>query len=148
MTTAGWVGMWSHEISTGVTAFFGGDRSWHAATTMFYELHTEKKDSNTKVGDFITLEGGVGRSFMEGAVSAGLAYYAQWKATEDRIEGLPGLLAPGKNKVFGVGPELTVPFFATGPWAGLVTLRYQWELGAQSAFEGQMFNVSVTLARI
>ena len=142
------LGMWSHEISTGVTAYFDDDHIWHAATTMFYELHTEKKDSNTKVGDFITLEGGVGRSFMEGASSAGLAYYAQWKATEDRIEGLPGLLVPGKNKVFGVGPELTVPFFATGPWAGLVTLRYQWELGAQSAFQGQMFNVSVTLARI
>jgi len=142
------LGMWSHEITTGVTAFFDDEKNWHAATTMFYEMHSEIEDSNTKVGDLITLEGGVGRSFMDGAGSVGLAYYAQFKATDDRLEGLLALLLPGRNKVFGLGPELTMPFFATGPWAGLVTVRYQWELGAESAFEGQMFNVSVTLARL
>ena len=41
-----------------------------------------------------------------------------------------------------------MPFFATGPWAGLVTVRHQWELGAESAFEGQWLKLSVTLARI
>ena len=85
---------------------------------------------------------------MDGAGSVGLAYDAQFKATDYRPERLLALLLPGRNKVFGLGPELTMPFFATGPWAGLVTVRYQWELGAQSAFEGQMVNVSVTLARL
>lgn len=98
--------------------------------------------------DLVTLEGGVGRSFIQGAASVGLAYFAQWKVTDDRLEGLPSLLLPGKNKVFGLGPELTMPLFASGPWAGLVTVRYKWELGAESAFEGQWFHLSVTLARI
>ena len=142
------LGMWSHEIMTGVTAYLDENKNWHAAATMFFELHSEKEDSNAKVGNLVTLEGGVGRSFIDGAASVGLAYYAQWKASDDRIEGLPSLLLPGRNKVFGLGPELTMPFFATGPWAGLVTLRYQWELGARSAFEGQWFKLSVTLARI
>ncbi len=142
------LGMWSHEIAAGFTGFLDEEKSWHAATTMFLELHSEKEDSDVKVGNLVTLEGGVGRSFLQGAGSAGLAYYAQWKATADELEGLPGVLLTGKDRVYGLGPEVTMPFFASGPWAGLVTLRYQWELGARSTFEGQMFTVAVTLARI
>jgi hypothetical protein len=41
-----------------------------------------------------------------------------------------------------------MPFFASGPWAGLVTVRYIWELGAQSSFEGQTLFVAATIARI
>ena len=142
------LGMWSHEISAGTTVYFDDDRSWHAATTLFYELHTEKEDSETRAGDLVTLEGGVGRSFLQGAASAGLAYYAQWKATDDRLEGLPSLLLPGRNKVFGIGPEVTLPFFTSGPWFGLVTARYQWEFGAESWLQGESFNISLTLGRI
>ena len=142
------LGMWSHEIAAGITAYLDDEKNWHAATTMFYELHSKKKDSDTKVGDLVTLEGGFGRSFIQGAGSVGVAYFAQWKATADTLTGLPGLLLPGKNKVFGIGPELTMPFFASGPWAGLVTLRYQWDFGARSSFEGQTFNIAVTIARI
>ena len=142
------LGMWSHEITAGFTAFLDQQRSWHVATTMFYERHSSKEDSDVRVGDLVTLEGGVGRAFIQGAANLGVAYYAQWKATEDRLEGLPGVLLTGRNKVYGVGPEVTMPFFASGPWAGLVTVRYLWEFGAESAFQGQMFNVAVTLARI
>ena len=142
------LGMWSHEIAAGMTAYLDDEKNWHAATTMFYELHSGKEGSDAKVGDLVTLEGGVGRSFIQGAGSVGVAYFAQWKATADTLTGLPGLLLPGKNKVFGIGPELTMPFFASGPWAGLVTLRYQWDFGARSSFEGQTFNIAVTIARI
>ena len=143
------LGMWSQELSAGLTAYFDDDRTWHAATTMFYEIHGDKKDSDVRVGELVTFEGGVGRSFIQGAASLGLAYYAQWKTTRDDLGSLPlNLLLTGKNRVFGLGPEVTLPFFATGPWAGLLTVRYQWEFGAQSSFEGQMFSVAVTFARI
>lgn len=78
----------------------------------------------------------------------GLAYVAQWKASEDTLGDLPSLLLTGKNRAFGLGPEITMPFFASGPWAGLVTVRYIWELGAQSSFEGQTLFVAATIARI
>lgn len=143
------LGMWSHELSAGLTAYFDDDRNWHAATMMFYEIHGDKKDSDVQVGDLVTLEGGVGRSFIQGAASLGIAYYAQWKATRDDLDSLLlNLLLTGKNRLFGLGPEVTLPIFATGPWAGLLTARYQWEFGAQSSFQGQMFSVAVTFARI
>ena len=39
----------------------------------------------------ITIEGGLGRSWYEGALSAGVAYYAQWKLTEDTLGDLDEL---------------------------------------------------------
>jgi len=45
---------------------------------------TAKKDgTNIRVGDLLTVEGGLGKSFMQGAVNVGIAYYAQWKLTDD-----------------------------------------------------------------
>ena len=35
-----------------------------------------------------------------------LDYYASFKLTDDRIEGIPGILIRGKNKVFVLGPEV------------------------------------------
>ena len=142
------LGMWSHEISAGFTAFFDEQKNWHAATTLFYEIHTDKEDTDVRVGDLVTLEGGFGRSFIQGAASVGLSYAAQWKASEDTLGPLPGLLLTGKNRAFALGPEVTMPFFATGPWAGLLTVRYHWEFGARSSFQGQTFFAGVTLARI
>ena len=55
---------------------------------------------------------------MEGAVNVGLAYYAQWKLTDDDF-GLDLPLLPnrrlGKHRVYGFGPELTVPLATKKP---------------------------------
>jgi hypothetical protein len=38
--------------------------------------------------------------------------------------------------------------FAKGPLVGLVNLRYTWEFGAETNFEGGNFLISFTLARL
>jgi hypothetical protein len=68
--------MWSFEFFAGTTIYIDEAKSWHFATTAFYETHTEKKDTDIRVGDILTLEGGLGKSFMYGALSVGAAYYA------------------------------------------------------------------------
>jgi hypothetical protein len=37
------LGMWSFEFSAGATIYFDKAKTWHFATTAFYEIHTEKK---------------------------------------------------------------------------------------------------------
>jgi hypothetical protein len=108
------------------------------------DFQSEKKDSETKVGNILNLEGGVGRDFLKGAASAGLAYYATFKLSDDRIEGLPGILIRGKNRVWGLGPEFTLPLAAKQTVYGFVTVRYQWELGARTTTEGGAWNVMAT----
>jgi hypothetical protein len=73
------LGMWGNEFSAGTTLYFDQGKKWHAAGTGFYEIHTSKQDLDSKTGDVFTLEGGVGRAFIQGYANAGLAYAGQWR---------------------------------------------------------------------
>ena len=140
------MGMWTHEFLAGTTVYFDGERKWHASATAFVELNSKKKDSETKVGEILTVEGGVGRSFLGGGVNVGAAYYGQWKLSYDTIDAGPlGTVKPlHRNRVYGLGPEVTLPVVAKQRLIALVTARYQWELGARSTLEGETFNVFAT----
>jgi hypothetical protein len=142
------LGMWSFELLAGTTLFFDEAKSWSFAATVFYETHTTKRDTDIKVGDLVTLEGGFGKSFMEGAVSVGLAYYGQWKVTDDDVgRDLEMLLEGrrlGRNRVYGFGPEVTVPIATKSKLIALINARYFWETGARTTLEGQTFLVTAT----
>jgi hypothetical protein len=89
--------MWGHELFAGTTVYLNDARTWHAATLANLDFQSEKEDSETKVGNILNLEGGFGRDFLKGAASAGLAYYATFKLSDDRIEGLPGILIAART---------------------------------------------------
>ena len=78
-------GMWTYEPFIGTTLYFDQARTTSLATTAFWEFHGDKEDTNVKVGQILTLEGGLGKSFLGGGLVIGGAYYAQWKLTEDRL---------------------------------------------------------------
>ena len=80
-----------------------------------------------------------------------MAYYAQWKLTEDQLFEfeLPGqtpigVSVPGKHKVFAFGPDLTLPVASKSKLFALVNVRYMWETGAQLKTEGQTLIVNAT----
>jgi hypothetical protein len=139
------LGMWGHEVFAGTTVFFDEKKSWHAATTTALEFHSGKHDSDAHVGTLLTLEGGFGRDFLMGAARMGLAYYAQWKLTDDTLTGLPALIVRGKNRVAGLGPEVTVPIATKQTVYGFLTARYHWEIGARTTTQGGAFNVLLVL---
>ena len=139
------LGMWGHEVFAGSTVFFDEKKAWHAATTGAIEFHSGKEDTDARVGTLFTLEGGLGRSFLMGAASVGLSYYAQWKLTEDTLIGFPALILQGKNRVAGLGPEVTIPIATKNTVYGFLTARYQWEMGARTTTQGDALNVLVVL---
>jgi hypothetical protein len=141
------LGMWTFEPYLGTTLYFDEAKSWHFATTAFYEMHTEKKDTEIKVGDILTLEGGFGKSFMQGALTVGAAYFAQWKITQDDFGQeivLPEGREIGKNRVFGLGPEATIPLATKSKLIALLNLRYFWDMGARTTLDGRTLVVTVT----
>lgn len=134
------LGMWSYEAFAGTTVYFDEARTWHFAGTAFYETHGKKEDTDIRVGDILTIEGGFGKSFLDGAASVGVAYYAQWKITRDDFGVTPPsgpLLA--KHEVYGIGPEVTLPLASKSKLYGFANLRYFWETGARTALEGEAF---------
>ena len=139
------LGMAGQEILFGTTIYLNEERSLHAATAATFDFFSEKKDSETKVGNILNLEGGVGADFLKGGLVAGLAYYGTFKLTDDQFDvRLPPRLLPDKNRVWGLGPEVTLALASKQAVYGFVTVRYQWELAARTATEGAAWNILVT----
>jgi hypothetical protein len=140
------LGMWAQEFIVGTTVYLNEQRTLHAATTMAYDIQSSKKDSDTKVGNILNLEGGVGGDFLGGGLTAGLAYYGTFKVSNDRFDNpLWEVLVRGKNRVWGLGPEVTLAIAAKRTVYGFVTLRYQWEMGAKTTTEGAAWNIMATI---
>lgn len=144
-------GMWAYEPFVGTTLYFDEERTASFATTAFWEFHSDKEDTDVKVGQLLTLEGGVGKSFLGGGLIIGGAYYAQWKLTEDQLGSftLPGggSFDPrlnNKHRVFGFGPDVTLPVASRSKLFALVNVRYFWEVGAQSTTEGRTLVITAT----
>ena len=117
-------------------------RSVHAATVATFDLFSEKKDSETRVGNILNLEGGVGADFLKGGLTTGLAYFGTFKVTDDQFDTrLPKRVAPDKNRVWGLGPEVTLALATKQAVYGFLTVRYQWELAARTATEGATWNI-------
>ena len=84
------LGMWSYEIFGGTTLYLDQDRTWSFAATAFFDLRprpTGRKRIRTfeSAMSLLTIEGGLGKSFLQGAASAGVAYYGQWKLSSDDL---------------------------------------------------------------
>ncbi len=139
------LGMWSHELSLGTTLYLNEKKSFHLATLATYNINSEKRGTNQKVGDTLSLEGGVGVALMKGYANVGAAYYTQWKMTRDENYNFPPGFS-GKHRYIGIGPEFntvlpiskTTPFFAT--------FRYLFETGNRTATQGNVLFFGVTIA--
>jgi hypothetical protein len=144
-------GMWTYEPFLGTTVFFDEKKTLSLAATAYWEFHGHKEDSDVKVGQILSLQGGLGKSFLGGGLVIGAAYYAQWKVTKDQLRDfvLPGgheigLDFPNKHKVFGIGPDVTLPIATKSKLFALVNARYLWETGARVKTQGQTLAVTAT----
>ena len=138
------LGMWGHEPFVGTTMYLNESRQWHAATLASFDFQSKKEDSETKVGNVMHLEGGLGGDFLKGGLTAGLNYYASFKLTDDRIEGLPNILLRGKNKVFAFGPEVQLALAKNNTLYGFLKVNYQWETYARTTTQGSELTVLAT----
>jgi hypothetical protein len=140
--------MWVNEIDFGGTVYPDAGKKWNVSTMMFYDFNQKKNNADIKVGNILTLAGGIGRSFLKGAANAGVAYGAQWKTTHDSGSDIPALVSITNGRVFGIGPEISAPVFARGLNVGLVSFRYMWLVGPKTALGGQALNISFTFAHL
>jgi hypothetical protein len=139
------LGMWGHELAVGTTVYLNELRQWHAATLATFDFQSKKEDSDTKVGNVMNLEGGVGGDFLKGGVTTGVNYYATFKLTDDQIEGFPDILIRGRNRVFAAGPEVQLALAKHNTLYGFLKMNYQWEVNARTTTQGRALTLLVTL---
>ena len=138
-------GMWGHELQLGTTVFLDGKKQYHAATIVSVDFQSKKEDSETKVGNTLFLEGGVGGDFLKGGLTAGLAYYGGWKVSDDHIEGFPFVNVLGKNKTFALAPEASLALVRKGTLYGFLRVAYYWEVYARATTKGSAFTFGLSL---
>ena len=117
--------MWGHELAVGTTVYLD-EKKYHGAAMVSVRLQSKKEDSETKVGNEMNIEEGIGGDFLKGGLSAGLVYYWSGKLTQDHIEGFPEILIRGKNKVFALGPEVSLALAKKNTVYGFLKVNYQW----------------------
>jgi hypothetical protein len=137
-------GMWGHELAIGTTVYLNASRQWHAATLASFDFQSKKEDSETKVGNAMNLEGGVGGDFLKGGLTVGLNYYTSFKLTDDHIDGFPDILIRGKNRIFAVGPEAQLALAKNHTLYGFVKVNYQWETYARTTTQGSELTILAT----
>ena len=137
-------GMWGHELMAGTTVYLNEARTFHAATVATFNFQSEKEDSETRVGNAMNLEGGAGADFLDGGLTTGLVYYASFKLSDDDIEGIPGILIRGRNRVFALGPEVQLALARKGVLYGFLKVNYQWEVYARTTTQGSALTVLAT----
>jgi hypothetical protein len=142
------MGMWTHEFSAGTTLYFDTKKTFNFSAIAFLETHSKKKDIATKVGNIISLEGGLAKTFYKPITgfpipvifNAGPIYYIQAKVSEDHIPVGNTFFTGSKDKIFAWGLEFNVlhPKIRT-------SLGFRWldELGARNRFEGSTFLITL-----
>lgn len=140
------LGMWSHELSTGVTVYPDEKKQWNVATNAYYNIQSQIKGTNRKAGNVLSLEGGVGRTFCQGLCNVGVDYYTQWKVTNDKFPNVPtGFFS--KHRYYGIGPEINGVIPISAKTLAIFKVAYFKELGNRVATQGQSIIMSVTLAK-
>ena len=125
------LGMWSQEIQAGTTVYLDANKKISAATTAYLELHSNKKDQDLKVGNLLTLEGGVAYNVPKLGGAFGVGYYFQSKLSNDTgadvpVSALQALNLYGKNRLFGIGPDVTMSITPTAS-ASSTTASRRWD---------------------
>jgi hypothetical protein len=138
------LGQWSNEFSAGFTIYPNEKKRFNVATLVQYYIESGKENSNQKVGDTLQLQGGAGVAFKEGLINAGMAYYTQWKVTEDRVPS--ELLAfRGKDRYLGFGPEFNTVLPISRETPVFAAFRYIFETGNRVATQGDVLFFSLTV---
>ena len=141
--------MWTQELSFGTTYYLDPGKKWSASGNATLEIHSVKNNADILVGDFLTIKGGVGRSFLKGAANAGMVYSLQYKITHDGGTALPAILPNTLNKAYALGAEVDFPVLVKEKkkLAAFIGARYAWEFLNRSNFQGNNLALTLTVAK-
>ncbi len=117
-----------------------------------YEIQSEMEDQDLTPGDRVSLNWGVSQYLpltedQTWLAELGASGYSQWQVEQDSgsdVRRFPRLNVQlnAKDEVHAAGFQGGLTFV---PWKVSLTVRYQWEFGAEARFEGE--NLVVTLAK-
>ena len=128
---------WGHQITLGGTYNPDKFKLWQISASSVWELHHKKRHEDVTVGNNVTFEYGVGRTFVRKdgrqLYQFGVAGYAQFQLKNDSGIDVTPVNLREKDRVFALGPEFGI-ILPTKKMNFLV--RVLPEFGARSRTQG------------
>ncbi len=98
-------GTWTHQLNAGATVFLDKKRTLSITNNLRGEIHHQTEDIDLTLGDAITWEWAVGKTFAQ-VLDVAAEGYGQWQVTDNT--GSAALLPNDHGKILGAGGELGV----------------------------------------
>ncbi len=103
---------WGHQFTLGGTYNPGKTGLWQINASSVWEAHHKKRHEDVKVGNNVTFEYGVGKTFVKnkGAqlIQVGLVGYSEFQLTQDSGTAVTATNLGAKDSVHAIGPEFGV----------------------------------------
>ncbi len=103
---------WGHRITLAGTRNFGKMSLWQVSGSSVWEFHHGKRHEDVKVGENVTFEYGIGKTFLKNQgkqlIQLGAVGYAEFQLANDSGTGVALFNQGNKDRVFALGPEFGV----------------------------------------
>lgn len=133
---------WGHEFTFAATRTLGGPKLYQVSVSTNWEFHQGKRHEDVTVGNNMTLEYGIGKTFIKNQgqhlIQVGAVGYAEFQLSNDSGSEVGPLNRGNKDYVFGLGGEFGViwPASKFNFFARLIP-----EFGAHTRTQGLTFVV-------
>jgi hypothetical protein len=132
----------THQFSLGGSIYRNKERTSFITALASYDLNLKKRNIDITRGNIFQIQGGIGVRRHNQILEMGLAGYALWQVTDDRGTDLPPVLLGARDRVYGLGPEVAVLIKSIN---SQLRARYEWDIGARSRFQGNVFAVGINI---
>ena len=103
---------WGHQITLGGSYSPGKTGLWQINASSAWEIHHKKGHEDLTVGNNVTFEYGVGKTFVKNGgqqlYQFGIVGYSAFQLTNDSGTAVPALSQGVKDRVHAIGPEFGV----------------------------------------
>ncbi|MCZ7682804.1 MAG: transporter [Sandaracinaceae bacterium] len=124
----------THQLGAGAAVFFDDERRFRVSALASFDLNHRKVGVDIVRGETVQVQGGAGALLFD-LVDVGVIGAALWQVGDDSGADIPPALLGARDRVVGVGAEISV---IVAPISGRVGMRYLWETAAQSRPEGHV----------
>jgi hypothetical protein len=129
-------GFWTQMLTAGATWYPDEEKTWSLSLLNRYEFNQDNYYTDTRPGQYLTMEWGAGKTFAK-LYEFGLVGYYQLQTTAAAGTDATDV----KPWVVGVGPEINI----TIPKAALIiSARYIYEVAAHERPQGNTVNLTLT----
>ena len=103
---------WGHDVTLGGTVNPDKAKMWQISMSSLWEFHQAKRHQDVKVGNNVTFEYGVGKTFIKNkgkqVLQLGVVGYSEFQLSRDSGSDVIPINVGAKDRVFAFGPEFDV----------------------------------------